>query len=301
MSRIIKKYYDRSPKTKKYFLKEHGFISFTKLFKYLCSWISFDLSDEFDIEERIKNANKAMGVLRFYWKSKQVGQHSKYLIYQTIPINLLLWACESWALTKVLISKLEVFHNRCIRSILEIKWDEVRQFKITNNQIRKKFHNIDSIENQVSKRRLHFLCKVVRFPCKKIPSRLISAINKNIRPQGRPNNTISHSFLNDVSKIIPNIDQFGSFSTWAHVAHDIIHLPFLVNNLHKFEPEPCNTNTNSETDPDWNSPRSKSSPLPQSPPPPSHPPSLLPLLLFHRALYSLIILLNSWLLTQPLQ
>ena len=34
MSRIIETYYDRSPKTKKYFLEEHGFISFTILFKY---------------------------------------------------------------------------------------------------------------------------------------------------------------------------------------------------------------------------------------------------------------------------
>ena len=69
----------------------------------------------------------------------QVDLHSKYLIYQAIPINLLLWGCESWALTKVLISKLEVFHNRYIRSILQIKWDEVREFKITNVQIKKNF------------------------------------------------------------------------------------------------------------------------------------------------------------------
>ena len=219
-----------------------------------------------------------MGALRFYWKSQKVDLHSKYLIYQAIPINLLLWGCESWALTKVLISKLEVFHNRCIRSILEIKWDEVRELKITNVQIRKKFYNIDSVENQVSKRRLHFLGKVIRMPCKKIPARLISAFMKNIRPQGRPNNTIRHSFLNDVSKIIPNVDQFGSFNTWAHVAHNLIHWSFLVNNLHKFEPEPCNTDTNPDTNPDRNSPDSKSSLLPQSPPPPpSPPPPLSPL------------------------
>ena len=62
MSRIIEKYYDHSSKTKKYFLEDHGLISFTKLFKYLGSWIYFDLFDEFDIEERIKSANKAMCV-----------------------------------------------------------------------------------------------------------------------------------------------------------------------------------------------------------------------------------------------
>ena len=94
---------------------------------------------------------------------------------------------------------------------------------------------------------------------------------KNAKPQGRPNNTIRHSFLNEVSKIIPNIDQFGSFDTWAYVAHNIIHWSFLVNNLHTFEPEHCDTNTNPETNPVWNSPSSKSSPLSQSPPPPLSP------------------------------
>ena len=124
-----------------------------------------------------------------------------------------------------------------------------------------------SIENQVSKRRLHFLGKVIRMPCEKIPARPISAFMKNTRTQGKPNNTIRHSFLNDISKIIPNVDQFGSFNTLAHIAHDLIHWFILVNNLHKFEPEPCNTDTNLG----WNSPGSKSYPLPQSPPFPPSP------------------------------
>ena len=51
---------------------------------------------------------------------------------------------------------------------------------MTNVQIRKKFYNIDSIENEVSKRRLYFLGKFIRMPCKKIPARLISAFMKNV-------------------------------------------------------------------------------------------------------------------------
>ena len=73
-----------------------------------------------------------MDALRFYWQYQKFDLYSKYLIYQSITINLLLWGCESWALMKVLISKLEVFYNRCIRNILDIKWNEVIEFKITN-------------------------------------------------------------------------------------------------------------------------------------------------------------------------
>ena len=45
---------------------------------------------------------------------------AKVLIYLAIPVNLLLWGCQSWALTKVLTKKIEVFHMICLRHILKI-------------------------------------------------------------------------------------------------------------------------------------------------------------------------------------
>ena len=104
--------------------------------------------------------------------------------------------------------------------------------------------------------------------CKKI-----LGVHEKTRPQGRPNNTIIHSFLNDISKIIPNDDKYGSFHTWAHVAHDLIRWSFLVNNLHKYEPKPCVPDTNLDWD-NLNSPGSKNSPLLQLPLPPPSPISL---------------------------
>ena len=61
--------------------------------------------------------------------------------------------------------KLEVVHTRFLRRILIIKWDDVRELKIKNVQIREKIKNIDTIENINSKRRLIFTRKVIRMPC----------------------------------------------------------------------------------------------------------------------------------------
>ena len=63
---------------------------------------------------------------------------AKVLIYLANSVDLLLWGCQSWALTKVLIKKLEVFHMRCIRRILQIKWDDVGEFKIKKQSSQKK-------------------------------------------------------------------------------------------------------------------------------------------------------------------
>ena len=89
---------------------------------------------------------------------------------------------------------------RCIRSILGISSDNVRDEKITNVQVRKRFHNIKNIELQITKRRLTFLGKIIRMPNDKIPARLLSAVCEGKRPIGRPNITTRHSMLKDIEK-----------------------------------------------------------------------------------------------------
>ena len=85
--------------------------------------------------------------------------------------------------------KLEVFHLRSIRRILGISWDNVRNEKSSNLQVRKRFNNIKNVELQISKRRLTFLGKIIRMSNDKIPARLLSAVCQGKRPLGRPNTT----------------------------------------------------------------------------------------------------------------
>ena len=73
-----------------------------------------------------------MGALICFWDSYHMDIGAKALIYLVIPIDLLLWGCQSWTLTKVLTKKVEVFYVRCLRCILKIKWVDVRKLKINN-------------------------------------------------------------------------------------------------------------------------------------------------------------------------
>ena len=57
--------------------------------------------------------------------------------------------------------------------MLKIKWGDVRELKIRNSYVRKKFNNVDMIENIVCKRRSIFIGKIIRMPCKCVPARLI--------------------------------------------------------------------------------------------------------------------------------
>ena len=141
-----------------------------------------------------------MGALNLFWDSEHVDTSAKIKIYLAIPITLLLWGCQTWALTKVLTKKLEVFHMRCLRRILKIKWNDVREQKIRNSHVRKSFLNIDTLEYIISKRRLTFIGKIIRMKCKSVPARLISAFQMEKRPLIRPNITVRHSFISDIEK-----------------------------------------------------------------------------------------------------
>ena len=70
--------YWASPTTNRIELDENGhFIDFTAHFKYLGSFISFDLTDDMDIQNRITKANQAMGALRHFWRNPYADLNAK--------------------------------------------------------------------------------------------------------------------------------------------------------------------------------------------------------------------------------
>ena len=95
-------------------------ITFTRHFKYLESYISYSLKDDYDIEHIISQASATMGYLNNFWTNNKVNNLSKYLIFCSITCNLLLWGCDSWAIREATLNKLEAFLHINVRKILKI-------------------------------------------------------------------------------------------------------------------------------------------------------------------------------------
>ena len=77
-------------------------VTFCRYFKYLGSFISFSLCDDYNIEKRVTAATQSMGALKKVWDSPHLDIWNKYLLFRAIPINLLLWGCETWLMRKSL-------------------------------------------------------------------------------------------------------------------------------------------------------------------------------------------------------
>jgi hypothetical protein len=97
---------------------EDGYDTFFHHFKYLGSYVSFGLTDDYDINTRITAASKSIGALKSVWDSPHLEIWSKYLLFCTILMNLLLWRCKTWAMRVALLNKLEVFLQCNIQRIL---------------------------------------------------------------------------------------------------------------------------------------------------------------------------------------
>ena len=58
--------------------------------------------------------------------------------------------------------------------------------------------------------------------------------------RGRPNTMVRHYILDDIRKIIPSIDKYDSFKTWAHIANNELLWAILVKYLGRNDPQPRN-------------------------------------------------------------
>ena len=92
--------YDQSSEMRRATIGD-GYVEFTKHFMYLGSYVSYNLKDDYDISQRITKAFQNMGAMKNIWDDQHVDLYSKYLLFLAIPINQLLWGCESWALKEV--------------------------------------------------------------------------------------------------------------------------------------------------------------------------------------------------------
>ena len=145
-----------------------GYITFTRHLKYLGSWISDTLQDDYELDIRLKRAKGQMGSLKPFFRCPGIELATKYKVYMAIPVNTALWGCESWSMTENMRRRIRAFHHQSIRSILRINMHMVETCRIKNPTIRQWFCNTPCILDIAKKRQLDWIGKVARMEETKI-------------------------------------------------------------------------------------------------------------------------------------
>lgn len=107
---------------------------------------------------------------------------TKIKVYKAVVLTSLLYGCETWTLYRKQLKKLEQFHQRFLRSIMGIKWqDRVTDLEVLDRAC------LVSIEAMIMKAQLHWTGHVIRMDSSRIPQQIIyGTLTQGHRSHGRP-------------------------------------------------------------------------------------------------------------------
>ena len=155
----------------------------TDYFTYLGSTICSNLSLDKEIDKRIAKAASVMTRLsKRVWSNCILTRNTKLKVYQSCVLSTLLYGSEAWTTYAKQENRLESFHLRCLRRILNIKWQD----KITNTAVLEQAGSL-SLHLLLCKRRLRWLGHVHRMQDGRIPKDIMyGELASGQRPTGRP-------------------------------------------------------------------------------------------------------------------
>ena len=117
--------------------------------------------------------------------------NTKLRVYQACVLSTLLYGSESWTTYAGQEKRLNSFHLRCLRRLLQIKWQDM----VTNTEVLQRA-GIPSMAALLSQKRLRWLGHVRRMEDGRIPKDLLyGELREGSRPTGRP-----HLRFKDVCK-----------------------------------------------------------------------------------------------------
>lgn len=163
-------------------------------FQYLGSNVDTSGGAEEDIGSRIRKANGAFVQLYPVWKNRNLSLSTKLRLFNTNVKSVLLYACETWKVTRTLTRKLQVFVNRCLRRILGVWWPDV----ISNDELLEKTQQ-KPISVEIKRRKWRWIGHTLRKDESAIERKALDWNPQGHRRRGRPRMTWRRSIETEAS------------------------------------------------------------------------------------------------------
>ena len=152
-------------------------------FTYLGSVVNQNCSSAADILRRIALASSVLGRLTKVWNSARISVHTKFRLYNSLVLSVVLYGSATWTLNGELARKLDAFDTTAQRRILNIRWNDF----ISNKELRRRTLQVP-LTTLIRRSRLRLCGHVARWPPGSDTKSLVfsSAPGTWKRPPGRP-------------------------------------------------------------------------------------------------------------------
>ena len=159
-----------------------GTAQYVQVFKYLGGLVNAAGGCGKEVRARVGKALGRFSQMKQLWGMKRMKVTTKMRCYNAYVLPILLFGCETWALTQQQLVDLERVHLRCLRQILGVHLSD-RQ---TLEHIRKQCSTV-SLADHIRAARLRWFGHVMRMEHGRIPHVvLFSNLSGASRPRGRP-------------------------------------------------------------------------------------------------------------------
>ena len=157
-----------------------------KDFKYLGSWVDDSAKD---ISVRKALAWKALNDMSKIWKSSMNPDLKKRFFVATVE-SILLYGCESWAMTETMEKSLSGTYTRMLQKAMNIHWSS----HTTNNEL---YRNLPRVTTKIAERRLRLAGHCHRHPDLSTQKLILWEPTHGTRNQGRPKTTFVDTLMRD--------------------------------------------------------------------------------------------------------
>ena len=128
-----------------------------------------------EVNARISKARAAFANLRHLWNQKGLPLRLKGRVYNATVRAVLLYSTETWPIRAQDLRRLQVFDNRCLRTIARIGWSR----RIRNEVIRKQVLGDTfgrTIKECIERNQLRWLSHVLRMPDHRLPNKTLFSL-----------------------------------------------------------------------------------------------------------------------------
>jgi hypothetical protein len=175
-------------------------IEYTDNFKYLGCILTPDLLDDTEIKKRVKQTRAQIANLNNFFKSR-ASTWVKKLVFQSIPVNTLLFGCETWTLTDSNKKRISSVYHEGLRKVLGLRMNTVEKHRIRNEHVRNKL-GVPHILDIITKRQHDFLGKIASLHTSNLQRQFLGAWIPKPRPIGAPKYTMRHTHTETLRSIL---------------------------------------------------------------------------------------------------
>jgi hypothetical protein len=191
------------------------FVSFAEIFRYLGTHIHYSMKSQVDINQRLRKAANAYGAIRKVLCNRQIQAKVRGQIYLITVVAVLLYGCETWAITEDLMHRLRLYHRKCIRWMTHFTLYKQWRLRTSTKKLESKL-GIHDIEYYYRQRIIRWMGELARMPEERLPKRMMTAYVEHPRKHGRPQQNLGHTYENVLKKSEINT----SIRQWTQLAQN---------------------------------------------------------------------------------